>query len=68
MTSRVKIIHDGGNKALAVLDQKGTQVAVLEKQGDEFSDTVYDGQTFRVEETGAFLDTAAPQEANEEGG
>lgn len=65
MTSRVNIVHGGGNKALAVVDKNGNQVALLEKEGDEFSDLVHGDETFRVEETGEFLDSAQEQGSEE---
>jgi hypothetical protein len=66
MTSRVNIVHGGGNKALAVVDKNGNQVALLEKEGDEFSDLVHGDETFRVEEAGEFLDAAAQDKGDEE--
>lgn len=45
MTTKVRIIHGGGNKPLAIRDAEGTQVAVLEKEGDEFGDLIHSGKT-----------------------
>lgn len=50
MTTRVKIVHDGGNHPVEVFDKNGDVVAVLEKQGDEFGDTVYGDKLFTVAE------------------
>lgn len=52
MTTRVLITHGGGSHALAVIDANGDQVAVLEKEGDEFGDHIHSGShaTFTVAE------------------
>ena len=58
MTTRVRIMHGGGPGRIGVFHEgNGEQVAVLEKDGDEFSDHVYDGQQFSTREIAS--DTAA---------
>lgn len=52
MTTRIKIIHDGGSHPVEVRDADGEVVALLEKQGDEFGDSVYAGKHFTAQEQG----------------
>lgn len=50
MSTRIRITHMGGDNALSVTDINGNKVALLEKEGDEFGDTVSVERSFCVEE------------------
>lgn len=56
MTSKVRIIHAGGNKRVGVFNvENNEQVATLEKEGDEIEVLVHDSSTFTVGEVGGFV-------------
>lgn len=55
MTTKVKITHAGGNKAIRVHGDNIVAGAILLKEGDSFEMYVYDGVNVVVTEDDEFL-------------
>lgn len=59
MTSKVRIVHAGGNRRIAVFDRlTGQQVATLEEEGDEYEVLVYNAEHFAIGEVVADAEEA----------